>query len=120
MLILAASGATVGAGGEGVDDLPRVSRPVLFVREIHEDVSMGRWRPLVVKRTFEFDRPDEQARHVAAIGVLAANCNFTHACEVIDVILFDVGAGVIANRIFKDEAGELVRRGIAQGLDTPI
>ena len=67
-------------------------------------------RPRLIERSFEFHGPDQQPRHVAAIGVLAANADFTNAREVIDIVFFDVRTGEIANRAFKHKARELVAR----------
>ena len=72
-------------------------------------------RPRLVERPLEFHRPDQQTRHVAAVGVLAADANFTHARQVVDVVLFDLGAGEITNGPFEYEfcepcAGHSLRR----------
>ena len=66
-----------------------------------------RWRrPGVVERAFELDRPDQQPRHVAAVGVLAAHADLAHAGEIVDVVLLDVGAGEVADGPLEHEAGE--------------
>ena len=85
--------------------------------EVHEDVVVRGGGPYIVERAFEFNRFDEQARHVAIVGVLAADADFADAGEVVDVVPFHFGAGEIADGSFEDELSELVGRDGLRGAD---
>ena len=56
----------------------------------------GARRPRLVERPFELHRPDQQPRHVAAVGVLAADADLANAGEVVDVVLLDIRAGELS------------------------
>ena len=57
-----------------------------------------------MERSFELDRPDQQPRHVAAVGVFAAHADLANAGEIIDVVLLDVRAGEVADGSFKHKS----------------
>src|SRR5262245_18215486 len=98
---------TVRAGGKLVNDRRRIARIILAGR-VEEDVTMrGRW-PSLVDWPLEFHRPDEESRHVATVGVFAANADLTNASEIVDIVLFYLGTGEVADSAFKYDACELV------------
>ena len=73
------------------------------------------WRPSLVIRPFELDRPDDEPGHVAAVGVLAANADLVNTGEVVDVVLLDNRPWEVLERAFEDVfreffAGDRLRR----------
>ena len=97
-------GTAVGAGGEAADDFAGVGFGVGLAGRVKEDGFVGRRGPGLVEGTFELDGAEAEAGDVAVVGVLAADGDFADAGEVVDVILFDFGAGVVLDGAFENEA----------------
>ena len=49
---------------------------------------------------------DEQARHIASVGILAAYPDLTHSGEVVHVVLLDLGVWKVTHRSFKNVSGK--------------
>jgi hypothetical protein len=77
-------------------------------RLLDEDVPVRRRRPRFVVWTFKLDRADQEARHVPAIGVFAANGNFVDPGEVVDVVVFDDRRREVVDCSFEDVLCQLL------------
>src|SRR5437879_6594855 len=65
-------------------------------------------RPGLIERSLKFHGPDHQPRHVAAVGVLAADADFADAREIVDIVLLDIRAWEITDGPFEHKARELL------------
>src|SRR5262249_42837231 len=83
------------------------------LRSGDEDVPMRPWWPGFEIRAFELDRAYEQAWHVAAVRVFAADADFVDAGQVVDVVLLHHRSREVVDRAFEDV---LAKAGSSHGL----
>ena len=105
--------APVGPARETGNHAPRIGVRVGLAVEVHENAAMRLWRPLLVERPFELHRADHQARHVAPVGVLAADADLADAGQVVDVVLLHVGTREVLDRALEHE---VLQVGFGHGL----
>ena len=67
--------------------------------------------------SIEFDGIDQQPGHVAAVGVFAAHADFPHPGQVVHIVFFHIGAGVVADGSFKGVSGQGGTGDILRGAD---
>ena len=67
------------------------------------------WGPGIVEWSFKLNRSDQKSGHITAIRVFAADSDFPNSCQVIDVVLFDVGTGKVVDSSFKNIDLKIIR-----------